>query len=236
MDAEAHELIAGYALDALDEADRARAKELLATSEEARDELRAFTDVTAALATAAAGPAPRQELRDRIVGAARAEPQNLVSLDARRRSRAVPVLGAGAALAAAATIAVGVWGLTVSGDLDDARLALERERAAAAVLSDPTARTVALEAGEGRVVVSDEGSAVLVLDALDAAPAGKTYEVWIIDGDTPVRAGLFDGVDDRDLVPVDGSVGSGAVIAVTVEQDGGVDAPTTDPIVASQPV
>ena len=38
MDAEAHELIAGYALDALDEADRARAKELLATSEEAREE------------------------------------------------------------------------------------------------------------------------------------------------------------------------------------------------------
>ena len=31
-----HELIAGYALDALDDADRARAKELLATSEEAR--------------------------------------------------------------------------------------------------------------------------------------------------------------------------------------------------------
>ena len=186
MDTEAHELIAGYALDALDEADRARAKELLETSEEAREELRAFTDVAAALATAAVGPAPRTELRDRIVDAAGAEGQNVVPLDVKRRARVVPVLAVGAALAACAAIAAGVWGLSVSSDLDDARLALEQKRAAAAVLSDPSARTVALEAGDGRLVVDDEGSAVLVLDALDAAPAGKTYEMWIIEGDTPV--------------------------------------------------
>ena len=42
MDAEAHELIAGYALDALEPADRARAKELLERSEEAREELRSL--------------------------------------------------------------------------------------------------------------------------------------------------------------------------------------------------
>jgi anti-sigma-K factor RskA len=236
MDTEAHELIAGYALDALDEADRARAKELLASSEEAREELRAFTEVAAALATATTGPAPRSELRDRILDTARAEGQNVVPLDVKRRSRAVPVLAVGAALAACAAIAAGVWGLSVSEDLDDARLALEQERAAAAVLSDPGARTVALEAGDGRLVVDDEGSAVLVLDELDAAPAGKTYEVWIIDGGTPVQAGLFDGTAERDLVPVDGSVGYGSVVAVTVEPDGGVDAPTTEPVVASQPV
>ena len=67
MDAEAHELIAGYALDSLDEADQARAKELLATSEEAREELRSLTEVASALATAAAGPTPRPELRQRIL-------------------------------------------------------------------------------------------------------------------------------------------------------------------------
>ena len=56
MDAETHELIAGYALDALDEGDRARAKELLASSEEAREELRSLTEVAAAMATATVGP------------------------------------------------------------------------------------------------------------------------------------------------------------------------------------
>ena len=58
MDAEAHELIAGYALDALAPADRARAKELLERSEEAREELRALTETTAAMATGVSGPAP----------------------------------------------------------------------------------------------------------------------------------------------------------------------------------
>ncbi len=42
MDAETHELIAGYALDALDAADRARAEELFERSEEAREELRSY--------------------------------------------------------------------------------------------------------------------------------------------------------------------------------------------------
>jgi anti-sigma factor RsiW len=176
MDAEAHELIAGYALDALDEADRARAKELLETSEEAREELRAFTEVAAALATAATGPAPRPELRDRIVDAARAEGQNVVPLDVKRRSRAVPVLAVGAALAACAAIAAGIWGLSVSSDLDDARLALERERAAASILADPVTQTT-LTGNAGHLVVGDNGQAVLVLSDAAPVPAGKSYQM-----------------------------------------------------------
>ena len=235
MDTETHELIAGYALDALDPADQARAKELLATSEEAREELRAFSEVTAAMATAASGPTPRPELRGKILDAARAEPQNVVSLEAHRRSRAVPVLGAAAALAACAALAFGMWGAAASRDRDDAREALDRSRAATAVLSDPDARTVDLDAGDGRLVVDDDGSAVLVLDAIGPAPSGKTYEVWVSDGGAPVRAGLFDGANERDVVPVDEAVAPGSVVLVTVEDAGGVDAPTSDPIVASQP-
>ena len=50
---------------------------------------------------------------------------------------------------------------------------------------------------------------MLVLDTLDAAPAGKTYEAWVLDGDTPVRAGLFDGTAARDVVPLEQTVGAG---------------------------
>ncbi len=234
MDAETHELIAGYALDALDPGDQARAKELLATSEEAREELRAFSEVAAAMAVATSGPMPRGELRGQILDAARAEPQNVVSLDERRRSRLVPVLGAAAALAACAALALGLWGASATRDRDDARAALDRSRAASAVLSDPGARTVDLESGEGRLVVDDEGAAVLVLDGLGAAPEGKTYEVWVSDGGAPVRAGLFDGAPERDVVPVAVPVEAGSTVLVTVEDAGGVDAPTTDPIVASR--
>jgi len=236
MDAEAHELIAGYALDALEPDDRARAKELLERSEEAREELRSLTETTAAMATAVSGPAPPPALRERILDAARADRQTVVPLDSRRRRpRLVPVLGAAAAIAAVVAIALGVWGLSVSSDLDDSRAALAQARAAATVLASPDARQVALQQGDGTLVVSGT-DAVLVLNSMDAAPAGKTYEVWVLDGSTPVRAGLFPGGAARDVVPVEGTVGPGAKVLVTLEPSGGVDAPTTTPIVASDPV
>jgi anti-sigma-K factor RskA len=235
VDAENHELIAGYALDALDPEDEARVRELLATSEEAREELRALSEVAAAMSTATSGPTPRPELRGRILEAARAEPPTVVSLEGYRRSRAVTALAATAALAAVAALALGIWGVGASRDLDDARAALVRQQAATAVLSDPGARAVELETGDGRLVVGEDGSAVLVLSSMGAAPDGKTYEVWVANDGVPVRAGLFDGAGERDVVPVEQTVGDGSVVMVTVENDGGVDAPTSDPIVVSQP-
>jgi anti-sigma-K factor RskA len=235
VDTETHELIAGYALDALDDADRARAEALLATSQEARDELSSYSDIATAMATAVAGPAPAPELRERVLGAVRAEPQNVVSLDERRRRKTTPILGAVAAVAAVVAIAFGAWAASTSSDLDAARAALEREREVAAVLADPTARSVALEAGEGRLVIADDGRAVLVLDEFEQAPEGMTYEVWVAAEGPPARAGLFEGGGARDLVPVEEPVSDGSRVLVTVEESGGVDAPTSDPIVASQP-
>jgi anti-sigma-K factor RskA len=60
--------------------------------------------------------------------------------------------------------------------------------------------------------------------------------MWIVEGGTPVSAGLFPGRDGADVVGVDGTVDAGSVVAVTIEKAGGVDAPTTTPIVASDPV
>ena len=235
MDAETHELIAGYALDALDEADRARAKELLASSEEAREELRSLTEVAAAMATATIGPAPPSGLRDRIVDAARAEPQSVVSLEERRRSRLVPVLGVAAALAACAALALGLWGASVSSDRDEARAALARERAAAAVLARPTSES-SLTGASGRLVVGQGGQAVLVVSDVPPVPAGKTYQVWVIDDGRPVSGGLFAPGSGTLAIPVDGSVENGSVVAVTVEDAGGAPAPTGKPVIASAPV
>jgi hypothetical protein len=103
------------------------------------------------------------------------------------------------------------------------------------VLADPGARTIELQSGAGALVVGADGAAVLVLDDLEPAPAGSTYELWIVDDETPVPAGLFAGSGGRDVVPVEGTVPSGAFVAVTVEPEEGTDAPTTDPIAASQP-
>jgi anti-sigma-K factor RskA len=235
VDAETHELIAAYALDALDADERARAKEVLATSEEAREELRSLTEVAAAMATAAVGPAPRPELRDRILGAARAEPQNVVSLDERRRSRLAPMLGVVAAVAACAALALGLWGASVSSERDEARSALARERAAAAVLAHPATES-ALTGASGRLLVGENGDAVLVVSDVPAVPAGKTYQVWVIDGGNPVSGGLIPSTGGTVAFPVDGRVRNGSVVAVTVEDDGGATAPSGKPVITSAPV
>ena len=62
---------------------------------------------------------------------------------------------------------------SLSSDLDETRAALEREQAAAAVLADPDARSVALVEGDGRLVVGPDGEAVLVVDGLGPAPDGQ---------------------------------------------------------------
>jgi anti-sigma-K factor RskA len=233
METGAHELTAGYAVDALDPEERRAYEVHLAGCEQCQSELASFWRTTEALAVAASGPVPRPELRDRILSAARAERQ-VVPFDSRRRL--VPVFAAAAAIAAVVALAVGLWAARLSGDLDDARSALEREQRAATVLADPASRTIALQAGDGRLVVGPDGQAVLVLDELGPAPSGKAYEMWIVEGETPRPAGLFPGRAGLEVVPLEGTVDKGDVVAVTVERKSGVKKPSTTPIVASQPV
>ena len=235
METGIHELTAGYALDALDPEERHAYEAHLPDCDRCREELTSFWQTAEALAVAASGPAPSPDLRDRILAGARAERQVVVPFES-RRGRSVPVLAAAAAAAAVVALGVGLWASRLSSDLDDARSALERERATAAVLADPGSRTVGLQAGEGRLVVSPDGQAVLVLDGLDPAPAGKTYEMWIIEDGNAAQAGLFPGRDGTDVEGLDGTVTEGDVVAVTVENEGGVKAPTSTPIVASAPV
>jgi len=235
METGIHELTAGYALDALAPEERRAYEAHLEGCERCQEELVSFWRTTEALAVGASGPTPSDDLRGRVLAAARAEPQNVVPFESPRRRSVVPVLAAAAAAAAVVALAVGLWASQLSNDLDDTRLALERERAAAAVLADPASRTVSLDAGQGRLVVGPDGEAVLVLDELDPAPAGKTYEMWIVQDEQPTRAGLFDGHAGTEVVGVEGAVDRGDSVAVTLEDDDGVDAPTSPPIVVSAP-
>lgn len=237
MEAGIHELTAGYALDALDSDERSAYEAHLARCEHCQQELASFWTTTEALAVAASGPEPSLALRERILADIRSEPlQNVVPFEPRRR-RATPVLGAVAAIAAVVALAIGLWGTSVSSELNETRTALERNQIAAEVLADPGARSVALAEGDGRLVVDSAGQAVLVVDGLGPAPEGKTYELWIAsDGADPVPAGLFPGRDGREIAPVDGTLEPGQVVLVTIEQAGGVDAPTSEPIIGTVPV
>ena len=220
-----HELSAAYALDALDPAEEREFEQHLRTCERCREEVSSFEAAAAALAFGVESPEPPPALRGRILERVRDERGVVVPF--RRRRIAFGVVSGLAAAAAAVAIGLGIWAASLSSDLDTTRDAL-------AVLADPAAKSIDLQGAEGRLVVAPEGDAALVVRDLDPAPEGRTYEAWVIEGKTPKPAGLFDGDDRRDLVLLDRKVPENAVVAVTVEKDGGVDAPTMKPFIVAQ--
>ncbi|MDY0911629.1 anti-sigma factor [Rathayibacter festucae] len=108
--------------------------------------------------------------------------------------------------------------------------ALEQIRSAPDV--QETAGAVATGETATLVWSASLGRSALVVDDLAALPDDKTYELWYIGSSGPVSAGTFDGGDGRTVAPLEGTLAEGAVVAVTVEDAGGSEAPTTDPILA----
>jgi anti-sigma-K factor RskA len=234
MDAELHELSAGYALDALEPEERAAFERHLEHCSACQEDVASFWEVSGALAVAADSRTPSAALRERILAEARAERPTVVALDSRRRTPRV--FAAVAAVAAVVALGLGIYAVSLSSDLDSTRSALTAQEHAAAVLADPTATTIGLQSGSGRLVVGADGDAVLVLDDLPDAPEGKTYQAWVVTGRTPVSAGTFDAGDGRAIVSIPQPVPDGAVVAVTVEAAGGASSPTLPPLAASDPV
>jgi anti-sigma factor RsiW len=214
-----HTLAAPYALDALTPADRDRFEEHLETCERCRAELAGLSDAAAGLAFAVEGPAPPLELRAAILDAAREERPNVVPL--RPRGMFTSVAAAVAVAAVAAAVGVGIWAASVNHSLS-------RERAAVGVLSDPASRHVAVKGAKGELVVAPSGTAVLAV-RLPSPPKGKTYEAWIADPSVR-RAGQFGG--GTFTLPL--RVGRGARVMVTIERAGGVNAPTSPPLLIAQ--
>jgi hypothetical protein len=228
MDAQVHDLTAPYALHALD-SEEARAYERhLAHCDRCRMELADLSETATALAYAAYGPEPPAGLRDRILDAARAERPNVVPL---RPRWALPA-AATAAVAVAVAVALAIWATSLSNRLDSERTARTAEERAAAIIVDPAARRVEITGGRGSLVVAPSGKAALVLPRFRHAPPGKTYEAWIAAGGKPKPAGTFEGGRAIVVVPLEGQVPEGAMVLLTKEKNGGVDAPTTTPFLS----
>ena len=160
-------------------------------SERCRDELAELRDRVAMLAYGVSSPAPPPALRTRILDAAAAERENVVPLR-RRRPVALGAVAAGLPVA----VGLGIWGSSVSDQLD-------RERSISAILADPDAKAIPLQGANGRVVVTDTGEAALVVSGLATAPEGKTYEVWVAENGKMLPAGVFDAQHERDVVQAD---------------------------------
>ena len=114
---------------------------------------------------------------------------------------------------------------------------LERAREVVSTLTSTEAMRVTLVAGQappqpqGRTIyVRDRSSLIFLASNLPGLPPQKAYELWLIDGSGAHAVRLLDkatGHEVRRVVKVDGQA---TQWAVTIEPDGGVDEPTSDPI------
>jgi anti-sigma factor RsiW len=223
-----HDLTAAYALDALD-ADDAHAYEThLAHCERCRDELASLSETAGALAYATEAPAPPPELRARILQQARSERENVVPL----RPRWFAPVAAAAAVAACVAIGLGIWSASLSSKLDRRSEALSAQQRINAVLADPNASRTPFAGSAGNLVVSRSGDAVLVMNDLAKARAGRTYEAWVASGGAPEPAGTFAGGGDVNVVLLARRVPPDATVMLTLERAGGTDAPTSDPLMS----
>jgi anti-sigma-K factor RskA len=209
---ELHDLAAAYALDALDPEDRWTHERHLDECERCRDEVAKLRETATELAYVTEGPAPSPELRDRILREARAgAPAEVVPL---RRRWLLPATAAAAVAAAAAAVALGLWANSLRGD------SAPVEQRVVPVQSEDAAGNL--------IVAGDEGTLVV---CLEEAPSGKTYEAWVIEGQTPRPAGLFAG--GCQSVPLEEPVARGDTVAVTLEDEGGAPAPTSDVLLSA---
>jgi anti-sigma-K factor RskA len=226
-----HDLVAPYALDALEEHERAEFERHLDDCADCRAQLAELQEVAAALAFAESREPP-PELRERILDAAR---ENGKVIAFPRRRWLYPATLATAAAAAIAAIAVGVWATSLSRDLDRERSANE-SYAQALLLVGGGAEITPLADAEGGLLVAPDGDAALVVCGLQPAPEGRTYEAWVIEGETPRAAGLFRGGGGCPPVLLERNVPPGSRVAVTLERAGGAPQPTGRIILRSEAV
>jgi anti-sigma-K factor RskA len=217
------ELIPGQALYALSEEDSERVALHAAECERCRRQLREAEAIAASLAYAVPTLAPPPDLRERVLAAVEpvvSAPQATPAVAPAPRSRTPRRAGwwprfVGMPVLAAAVIGLLVWNVSLRGDLNSLTGNLQRGHA--------------VSLGSIGTVVTKAGGSSTLYASIAQAPAGKTYEAWVIHGQVAVPAGLFEGGGTLTL-KLTKPAKPGDVIAITIEPAGGTKAPTTKPI------
>ena len=248
---EIHGLSGAYAVDAVDDVERAQFEAHVAGCDECRAEVASLRAAAGELAllTVTAPPSSLRAsvLRDissvrplppevRSEEAPAPEPVTLVtpstptSLESKRaeRARRAPVAQWLAGVAAAAVLATGglVWH-PWSPDTGTLRLTATQQ-----VLQANDAQRFKTKVGDATAtIVRSPGlkKAVIVTANMPAPPDGKVYELWLQQGQTMVRAGLMP-TGQANTVLLDGDAASAHAVGITVEPAGGSDTPTLPPV------
>jgi anti-sigma-K factor RskA len=233
-----------YVLGALPEEDREEFERYLLAHPDLQGEMEELSTVAGLLALSVPEQVPPPELRHKIMATVEAEagrPAEAAPSRARRRSWLAglwEVVGVrDLALAAAVVLVVGLfsWGVLLQGEVRDLQGRVQ------SLQSRPQGpQTIAL-GGEGteqgasaELVTLKDDRTVLVAENMPPAPEGKTYQIWVIKGDTPKPSGLFDPRGDSVAAVVENPVEGADAVAVTIEPEGGSKEPTTDPMLVGK--
>ena len=237
-----HSLSGAYALDALEGgAERDRFIRHLSRCQSCASEVRGFREVSTALAFAAdAEPPP--ELRDRVLAAAartRQLPPEIKTHARPRRTRSwapwVPWISG--VVAAASIVAAVLFGFAQAHTQHELNQAQAENQAISLLLSSPQVTLLSHSTTKGGVATVVLAAArhqlVVVTNDLPALPAGKVYQLWLINKQKTVSAGLLPPATSGRTAPVLASgVVKGDTLGLTVEPAPGSVKPTTTPILA----
>lgn len=239
-----HGLSGAYAVDAVDDVERARFEAHLTGCAECQAEVTslraAASELTSTTVTAPPPSLRKSVLRD--ISSVRPLPPEVeaptettetpepTSLELKRaeRSRRAPMRQWLAGVAAAAVLATGglVWH-PWSSDTNTVQLTATQQ-----VLQANDAQRFEKKVGDATATIVRSPSlkkAVIVTANLPAAPDGKVYELWLQQGQTMVRAGLMP-TGQANTVLLDGDAATAQAVGITVEPAGGSDTPTLPPV------
>lgn len=233
-----HALSGAYAVDALDDLERARFERHLAECPDCQLEVASLQEAAGRLADTTA-TVPPSGLRERLladIGQVRPLPPEVPTTSTaphphpgeRRRPRWFPALVA-AAVVAVLGLGAAIW-QPWADETSQAPTLTAAERVLAA--DDAQRVTVELDDGARATVVRSvsERRAVLLTEDMPPPPDGKVYEVWLQSPESDMEpAGLMPA--DADRLLLEGDAAEATAAGITVEPAGGSPAPTTEPIV-----
>ncbi|MEU8298733.1 anti-sigma factor [Micromonospora sp. NPDC048909] len=234
MSADIHTLAGAYALDAVDDLERAAFERHLAGCGTCRQEVAELRETAARLADdTIAEPVP-VALRDRTLAAARRTPQERVVSEPGRPSpadRRWPrwLTSVAAAIVAAAGASAVTWTVADNGT-EQQQVVDENARRVAEVLTARDARVhqIAVEGGGRTVLVvsQERDRGVAVLHDLPAPGAGRAYQLWLIRGDEDPRSVGVLSADATTATSVVGPIDGASTFGLSNEPVGGSATPT----------
>lgn len=224
-----HTLAGAYALDALDDLERARFEAHLDDCDSCTEEVASFQDTTAMLGSIEEVPVS-DEFRSRVLGEI-PHVRQVGPVTARVRGMAPRVLSVVAAVLAVAVLSLSVVTAGLRSRLDQ----LETYEDIATILQAEDAVTLTEEVGAARLqVVASPGSGAgaILANGMSEAPNGHAYQLWLITEDEQaLPAGFLKvGEDGHGEQIMRGEMEGVIAVGITVEPEGGSEQPTTEPI------